>query len=369
MVTVFRDVTEERRKEDASRVAQQWHSTVLQAIGDAVITTDPQARVTFLNPAAEALTGWSSDDAAGHHLREVFHILDEDTRQPAPSPAERALAEGIVVGLGNHTILVRRNGDELAIDDSAAPIRDTDGVIAGCVLIFRDVSARRADEHRRVFLARAVEELNSSLDYQKTLATVARLAVPDIADWCAVDVVEPEGLQRVATAHVDRAKIAIVDDVQRRYPPDPDATSGVPNILRTGQPELMAEIPEAVLTHAAQDDEHLQILRSLGLRSYIGVPFRRGDKVIGVLTLVQAESKRRYGEADLALALSLADRAAIAIENARLFREVERAKAEAERASRAKDDFLAMLGHELRNPLSPMVIALELMGQQASVIG
>lgn len=361
VVSLFRDVTDERRNDEARRVAHEWHSTVLQAIGDAVITTDRDERVTFLNPVAEALTGWSTDAAAGRPLREVFHILDEETRQPSSSPVERSLAEGIVVGLANHTILVRRNGDELAIDDSAAPIREGDGSIAGCVLIFRDVSARRADEKRRLFLARAAAELNSSLDYQRTLATVARLAVPDIADWCAVDVVEPEGLTRVATAHIDPAKIVFVDELERRYPPDPNATTGVPNVLRTGQPEFVAAIPEAMLTQAAQDDEHRALILALGLHSYICVPLRRGAHIIGVVTLVQAESKRSYGEADLALALSLADRAAIAIENARLFREVERAKAEAERASRAKDEFLAMLGHELRNPLAPMLTALEMM--------
>ena len=122
--------------------------TTLASIGDAVVTTDAEQKITNLNPVAESLTGWSCEEAIGKHLDEVFQILSETTRKPVTNPATRALREGIVVGLANHTLLVRRDGSEVPIDDSAAPIRLTDGTITGCVLVFRDVSERREHEGR-----------------------------------------------------------------------------------------------------------------------------------------------------------------------------------------------------------------------------
>lgn len=121
----------------------------LSSIGDAVITTDVAGRVTYLNAVAESLTGWTQSDAAGRPLEEVFRIVNEDTRRPVENPATRALREGTVVGLANHTVLLRKSGEELPIDDSAAPIRDDRGRVSGCVLIFRDVTAQRRLEQSR----------------------------------------------------------------------------------------------------------------------------------------------------------------------------------------------------------------------------
>ncbi len=361
VVNVFRDVTERQAQEDALRVSREWFSTALHSIGDAVIATDAAGKVTFLNPVAQELTGWSSEEAVGRRLSEVFPILDEGTRQPVESPVERVLARGRVVGLANHTLLVRRDRVEIAIDDSAAPIRTRAGELAGVVLVFRDVTEERRANERREFLARATVELNSSLDYAATLATVARLAVPRMADWCAVDVVEDGQLRRLAVAHVDASKMRWVEELQRRYPPDPNAPHGVPNIMRTGQAEMMAEIPATLLEAAARDEEHRALIQQLELRSYVGVPISRAGKTFGAITLIMAESKRQYSAADLEFAIALSDRAAIAIENARLFRDAEQARTDAVLANRAKDDFLAMLGHELRNPLAPIVTALDVM--------
>jgi PAS domain S-box-containing protein len=361
VVNSFRDVTERYRQEEALRVSREWFSTALRSIGDAVIATDASGGVMFLNAVAEQLTGWSASEAAGRRLSDVFRIVNEATRQAVPSPVELVLQHGLVVGLANHTLLLRRDGTEIAIDDSAAPIRGRDAELVGVVLVFRDVTRERRAAERREFLARASVELNSSLDYATTLATVARLAVPHVADWCAVDVAENGALQRLAVAHIDPAKVQLVADLQRRYPPDPQAPRGVPQILRSGSAEMMAQIPDALLESVARDAEHLRLIRELSLHSYIGVPVSRGGTTFGVITLVMAESKRVYTAEDLEFATALADRAAIAIENARLFRAAEQARTDAVLANRAKDDFLAMLGHELRNPLAPIVTALEVM--------
>ena len=139
--------------------SQQWWQVTLASVGDAVMATDISPRIVFLNPAAEHLTGWSLEEARGRPIGDVFVILDERTRRPAQNPASRALLEGRIQGLANHTVLIARDGSERGIDDSAAPIRDESGSILGVVLVFRDVTVserrtgcgRRGSPSRRSF--------------------------------------------------------------------------------------------------------------------------------------------------------------------------------------------------------------------------
>jgi PAS domain S-box-containing protein len=157
-----------RRRVEAGR---QWLSAVLTSIGDAVIATDNRGRVVLMNPVAATLCGWDATDGAGRPLEEVFRIVNEDTRSPVPGPLPGVLAEGIVVGLANHTVLIARDGTERPIDDSGAPIRTAGGDIEGVVLVFRDVTERRrgeariAEENRRKdeFLAMLAHELRNPL--------------------------------------------------------------------------------------------------------------------------------------------------------------------------------------------------------------
>jgi PAS domain S-box-containing protein len=347
-------------------VSTAWFATALRSIGDAVITTDDEGLISFLNPMAEHLTGWSLQEARGRPVGEVFVTFDESTRQPISTPVDQVLRDGGPGGVASRVSLRRRDGAEIAIDDSAAPIRtDPTQRLAGVVLVFRDVTAQRRREVRKAFLMRATSELNSSLDYEHTLTTMARLAVPAIADWCAIDMTEGDSLRRLAVAHIDPSKVELVRTLERRYPPDPKAERGAARVLRTGQAELLSEISDELVEKAARDPGHLTILRALQLRSYIAAPIRRGARTLGVITLVMAESRRRYDEDDLSFACTLGERAAVAIENALIFREAERLRVDAEVASQAKDQFLAMLGHELRNPLAPIVTALELMNMRA----
>jgi len=159
------------------RASQQREvlSVTLHSIGDAVITTDNEGRITYLNKVAESLTGWLQNEALGNPLETVFHIVNEATRQPVENPAIRALREGVVVGLANHTVLIQRDGAECPIDDSAAPIRDERGNVSGCVLIFRDVTEQRNHDRDKAgrlitarFLASIVESSNDAI-VSKTL--------------------------------------------------------------------------------------------------------------------------------------------------------------------------------------------------------
>jgi PAS domain S-box-containing protein len=344
--------------------AHRWLATTLRSIGDAVIATDAEGRVTFMNPIAQALTGWMESDARGRPLEEVFCIFSEDTRKVMESPVTKVLREGTVVGLANHTVLRSKRGIEIPVDDSGAPIRDEGDRIVGVVLVFRDVTREKRDRVRNEFLSRAGEALVSSLEYEATLATVARLAVPALADWCAVDLVA-EGLaafRQVAVAHVDPSKVRFARELGERYPPDPNAPTGVPAVIRTGKSELYAEIPEELIEASAKDAEHLRLIRDLRLVSAMVVPLRSRGRTFGAMTFIYAESGRRYTHDDLAFGEDFARRAAMAIENAVALKEAEEARgkerwlrSDAELANRSKDDFLASVSHELRTPLNAIL--------------
>ena len=142
----FRDITARTKAEEEVRQQREWFQVTLRSIGDAVITTDIQGRVTFLNPIAERLTGWSSEEASGRPLKTVFNIINEETREPAFHPIDKVLREGVSVGLSNHTALIARDGSETSIEDSAAPIRDSTGKLAGAVMVFHDVTGKRQAE-------------------------------------------------------------------------------------------------------------------------------------------------------------------------------------------------------------------------------
>jgi signal transduction histidine kinase/PAS domain-containing protein len=198
-----------------------------------------------------------------------------------------------------------------------------------------DITARKRAEEAEHYLGRASEVLASSLDYRTTLAQLARVMVPNLADWCAIHVVENGEPVPLTVAHVDPAKAARAQEIARRFPHAPDSPTGVPNVVRTGKPELIPDISDATMIARITDAEQLRLTRELGLRSALLVPLRTGgDVVVGALTLVSAESGRRYTERDLPLAMELARRAAIAIENARLHEQAVAARASAERLQR-----------------------------------
>jgi serine phosphatase RsbU (regulator of sigma subunit) len=184
------------------------------------------------------------------------------------------------------------------------------------------VSAAAAQANERLaFLAEASVVLSSTLDYRTVLESIASLVVPRLADWCAIQLLEHGRLETVALAHVDQAKVAWAREVSARYPDDPDATTGAAQVARTGRSELYPYIPEELISAAAVDDEHLQLLQEFGLSSALVVPLTGRGGVIGALTLIYAESGRRYAEADVPFAEDLARRAALAVETAHAFLE------------------------------------------------
>lgn len=208
-------------------------------------------------------------------------------------------------------------------------------------------AAAEIEERRATFLAEAGAALSESLDYAATLQRVANLAVPTVADWCVVDIVEREGtVSRVAAAHAEPSKTSMVSELQRRYMPQPDwRDHPVATVLRDGTSVMLSDLDVSVLRMVARDDDHFRLLNSLGTRCLMVVPFRARGRTLGTITLATGSSGRCYDDSDLTLAESLASRAAVAVDNALLHTETER-------AVRVREEFLASASHELRTPIS-----------------
>jgi len=357
VVLVFRDVAERRKADDAVRASEERLRLALDAGQMAVSERNLVTGKLWWSDSVEAMYGLPPGSFGG--TMEAFAQLMHPEDRPK---MDRAVALALEQK-GEYDVEFRAtwpDGSQHWIANRGKVFCDERGAPQRIIGVRTDVTARKRNENDARFLAKASSTLATLIDGQSTLNQLATLAVPTFADWCTIDLLDDNGaLNRLAVVHVDPAKVELAQELQRRYPPDPAESQGVWQILRSGEPELVSEITDQLLSERITDQELLRILQGLGLRSYVGVPLRAKGQNLGVLTFISAESGRRYGASDLALAQDLADRAAIAIDNARLYEELREADLK-------KNEFLAMLAHELRNPLAPLRTALEIMRLVAS---
>jgi PAS domain S-box-containing protein len=302
---------------------------ILGSLGEAVTVHDERGKTVYANEAAAQLLGCKDVaevlSAEPGQLAEHFTMLHEDGR---PVGLEDLPGRRLMQGEQAPALLTRSirrdTGEAFWLLTKATLTREPNGNWLA-INIIEDVTEAKDAELRQRFLAEAGQLLASSLDYEATLERVARMIVPRLADWCGIDMLDEHGdLVHVAVAHVDPAKVEMARELSAKYPPDMDAPGGVPAILRGGPAELYREIPDELLVATAVDEEHLRIIREVGMRSAMAVPMRIGDETLGAITLVSAESGRVFDEDDLAFAEDLALRAASAVQNARLYEAQER---------------------------------------------
>jgi PAS domain S-box-containing protein len=312
--------------QDALRASHDELEAILGGVADGVTAQDDRGRLVFANDAAVQAMGLGSVEealsAAPNEIVTRFQMLTEDGR---PYPLERLPGRRAILGEDPEPATVRfrptSGGAERTAIVKARRVRRADGSNL-VISVMEDVTEQKRDERRQRFLADAGEMLGASLDFEETLRAVAQLAVPEIADWCGVDMLDGTGRpQPVALAHVDAGKVALAETMRRDYPPELRPDRGMGRVLRTGEAELYAEVPEALLVEGARDERHLELLRSVGLKSAMIIPMIARGRSLGTLTFATSESERRFDVDDLELGRHIATRAALAVDNARLYDE------------------------------------------------
>jgi PAS domain S-box-containing protein len=469
------EIIERRRAEQQSQERAERLRVTFSSIGDAVITTDVACHVTSMNAVAESLTGWSEDEALHRPLTDVFQIIQERTRAVPENLCAKVLRTSRIVGLANHTVLISRDGREIPIDDSAAPIKDNSGIVLGVVLVFRDatreraaqeawqrlasivehsedaiigktidgvitswnaaerlygyspqeaigqsieiivpaekrgelswimkclsagepidsldtlrrrkddslipvslqispirdihgdvvgasaiardITARKWRENALAVLARTSDALASLTDRESALRLAVRAVVPFFADGCVAYTLDHEGMMRTTVVHHhDAKKEAVLEELVHRYQSEWIIPARKEHAVHPAESQYYSEMPDSLEASIGRDERHLQLLGNLGSRSLINVPLVIRNRTVGGLSFVISDSSRRYTDRDVAFAEDVARRVATALDNAELLESIRA-------ADRRKDEFLAMLAHELRNPLAAIAYANEL---------
>jgi PAS domain S-box-containing protein len=330
-------------------------AAILAHVREGISIQEPGGALVYANPAALELIGFDRlDELLATPVAEVLARYELFGEDGAPLSARdlpgRLALEGEVPPEVKLRFRVKATGEERVAVVRSEPITDDRGRLLYVVNTFHDLADKTHTARSLRVLSDAGTILSTSLKYEETLRNLTRLAVPLLADWCAIDVLETGGeVRRVGIHHVDPAKLELAEELRRRFPPDPESPSGVHAVLQSGTLLLVEEVSEAQIAESPDarryGPAYVEIIRQLGLRSVIVAPLLAGDRVTGALTLVLAESRRRFGPRDLSVAELLGVRAGLAVQNSRLYHE-------AEEAITLRDRFLQVAAHELLTPVA-----------------
>ncbi len=349
LVGTARDITERGLAEATVKASEERIRLLLESSAEGIFGVDLKGDCSFANHAFAEMLGYAGPDSLlGRNLHALMHHsrADGSPFPPEECPGLKALRSASALQVEDD-VFWKADGTRVRVEYRVRPILQG-GKLTGIVTTVRDIGEKKRAEEAEHFLSEASKALASSLDYSATLAQVAQLAVPRLADWCLILVLGEDGtLRPIKVAHADLAKSELARDIERGFPPPPGAASA--RVLGTGQPELTRDVRDEDLVATAVDAAHLEAMRRIGIRSRIAVPLAAEGKNFGAVILVAAESGRRYGPNDLALAEEVGRRAALAIANARLYQT-------AQRAVQAREDLLAIVSHDLRTPLSVIVL-------------
>ncbi|HEY2814093.1 MAG TPA: SpoIIE family protein phosphatase [Acidimicrobiales bacterium] len=307
---------------------------LLERIDAAVIAVDLEGRILFANRGVESLYGWSPDELIGCSSAELSGVA---VGSELAAEIVRTLEQGLSWE-GNFEVQ-NKDGSVVSVHAIDSPLYSASGELVGVLSIGIDVRHERLGEPARVGHTQQVEHflnecsmvLASSLDYERNFVTLAEFAVPFLADVCLIDIADDEGgIRRMAAVHSDPATQHLLDEIKTMYAPDPLGNHPAVGVLRDGEPFVSGDITDEFLPTVTRDERHYQIVAELGFSSFISVPLSARGRVQGALTLISCSPGRRFGDRDVAIAIELAKQAAIAIDNARLFDDQQRARAEAE---------------------------------------
>jgi PAS domain S-box-containing protein len=384
------EITERQQAETALETEQELLKALLDNVQAGIVACNAEGILTLFNRAAREFHGLPERPLPPEQWADSYDLYmpDGKTRMSQENiPLFRALQEQTVDKI--EMMIVPKQGTARTLLASGQAIADAQGNKQGAVVVMHDITERKqaeaeraqlireqtarleseADQQRSAFLVKVTTVLASSLNHEQTLASVANLVVPFFADWCTVDLLEAnQEIRRVGMAHRDPEKVRLGWQLCQRYPRRIDDAKGIPKVLRTGKPELMTEIPDAAIALSAHDPDHLRILRELGLESFIISPLIARGQILGAISFITAESNRHYNKADLALAERIAHRAALALDNARLYQEAQQAQQAAEQAV-ARLSRLQLVTAALSESLTPTQVADVIVDQGIAALG
>ncbi|HEV3244822.1 MAG TPA: GAF domain-containing protein, partial [Candidatus Paceibacterota bacterium] len=323
---------------------KEWLTQIVNSSTSAIIVIDRQRRIKFANKAAAVIAGGgSSEGLIGRSYDEVLQegeVLEFDgsPADPADFPSTHALREGRMTK-GRIYERVHR-GRHAWLQTDADPIPDEEGLPAFCILRFRDVSVDKWKSDRLDFLTRSERILSLTTDYHARLIEKARLTIPNLADWCTLNVVNPDGtLSRIAVAHRDPAKEELVRRLAELSERELGHDAGVGRVVKTGEPSFVPDVDPRSMKGNGRSQEMVSLIEQLEVCSSMTLPIISRDSVLGALSVAYAGSKRHYTERDLEFMSEFCLHLGVSVDNARLYEEIHA-------RDKAKDDFLAALSHE-----------------------
>jgi PAS domain S-box-containing protein len=344
------DIEQIKVAEQKLQESEAKFSGIISISADAIISIDGEQRITLFNNGAEQIFGYSKSEAIGAPL----DILIPDRFRIAHRQHVERFAGGTEIArrMGEQltTIAIaglRKNGEEFPAEAAISKLRV--GEKALLTVALRDITERKRIEKEQQFLAEVSVVLSASLDSEQTLSSLARLVVQNVADWCAIDVVDEHGnLSRLKVASADPVKAALCA-ILEQMPPDRDLPHLMRSVVESKRPVLIKHVTSEYIESLTQGPQHLQALLATRLKSFVAVPLLVRGRPLGALLFGSSTPSRVYGLDDLRLAEELAQRAAVAIENARLFRA-------SVQATQLRDQVLGVVAHDLRNPLSTILL-------------